>query len=45
MVGSDATLEDEHGRSPTYLAAEGGHLDILKYLIGEKGSRSSLRYQ
>ena len=35
--GSDMTLEDEHGRSPkAYLAAGGGHLDILKYLIEER---------
>ena len=33
----DANYEDKNGMSPTCLAAGGGHLDIIKYLIEEKG--------
>ena len=37
MCGDVNEEEVWNGMSPTSLAAEGGHLDILKYLIEEKG--------
>ena len=39
-VGNDVTLEDEHARSPSYLA---GHLDTLKCMIEEKRAGLQLR--
>ena len=37
MMGDENEEEDGHGMPPTCLAAGGGHLDIIKYLIEEKG--------
>ena len=37
MMGDVNEEEDGHGMPPISLAAGGGHLDIIKYLIEEKG--------
>jgi hypothetical protein len=37
-LGTDSTQQNMDGRSPLYIAASGGHLEVVRYLVKELGA-------